>query len=157
MKFLTKVPKLTDIKLLRVREKGDWKGFNAKAVGLMIKIGLLFKVKAAKRFMEEFATTIGDTIYRPRNRGKISKSLLYHEGVHFWQEKNYKFYKTRYTLHRKSRLHFEAMAYAMQVAHFGTSLSDASKYLADPIYALKIEPSRARTVIWIYVQKFLAV
>ena len=140
---MIKMPEtIDDLPTLPVRVKPDWQGVQANLVGFLIYVGQklpawrIFNAPRtlATRAMYRFIQMIGGVIYAPPGKPP-GDSIKAHEALHAWHQENLKFYRLRYIFLRSHRRHFEAAAYALEVAKFGRDRKNAAKSLADPIYA----------------------
>lgn len=152
------IPSPDELEPLPVREKPNYVGFVARAVGIFVALGNLLRIRAARRFNERFYTVLGGVLYTPVgvDPSSVGKSIADHEAVHGWQAQTFRFYKTRYVLSRRARRHFEAAAYAYEIHHHGRDRHNAIRSFSDPIYAMGLSTVEAAAFIDLYTNAYEA-
>lgn len=142
---------LEDLPHLEVRRKGDWKKADAKLVGAMVRSAERVGFGPAKKFMNNYTTVIGRTMYVSRNfKFPVSPSLMAHEGTHIFQKDSNNRHWMRYNTSKRYRRHAEAQAYAVEVVFFAKPFDDAVTSLCKPIYRMKWSRSEATELLQLY-------
>lgn len=122
---------------VEVRTKGEWTGSATRALGLLVSLGELLRLKVARRFVHDFNTVFPwqpGIVWTPPG-SVLDPGEELHERLHAWHYERLGFwrYVWRYIWHRD---HCEAAAYALEVAAGYRTLGSAAKVLADPIYGI---------------------
>jgi len=121
--------------VLELRTRPDYVGFVPRVVGVVVRIAELGVASSwAQSFNESYHTTIRGSIYSPPGL-PVSDSLLLHERVHGWQEKQLGSvaYYCRYAT-PSGRLALEAQAYASEVVAGYRSFDHAVESITKPVY-----------------------
>lgn len=107
---------------------------------------------------EDYIQYIAGRIYYHPSRGFPVESVQAHESVHDWQQRTdgRVRFVLRYFLSRRARQHYEAMAYAHEVAFYHRPADNAVQALTAPAYRMGWDRDAARALLDVYVEAFRA-
>lgn len=154
---LLPVPSRGELRTLPLLPKPIWKGFIAHAVGWSLGVLAWFGHRWSREVLGRWTQTLSGRIYYPPDRYP-SASLQGHESVHDWQARHVGGlrYSLGYLLSRRRRQHYEAMAYAYEVAFHGRGAEERARVASDPIYRCGWTRAEARMLIDEYTVRWLA-
>lgn len=156
MSELLPVPARAELRVLPLSPKPNWRGIVAYTVGWSLSLMAALGHRWSREVIEEWTQVIAGHIYYPPHKYP-SASLQGHESVHDWQARRFGAvrYTLGYLLSRERRRHYEAMAYAYEVAYYSRSAEERAGTAANPIYRCGWTRAEARQLIDAYTDRWL--